>query len=60
MENIRSERLRLVKEVEEYEELLKGKSLDSEVIQRSIEELRAIRMRIHEIDSQIRESKLED
>jgi hypothetical protein len=47
------ERQRLVAITEEYEPMLSESSVSSDLIQEAIEELRAIRMRIHAIDRQL-------
>lgn len=51
---LNAEREQLVRAAREFEEVLDQGDLPSEEIQSSIEELRPIRMRIHELDRLIR------
>jgi hypothetical protein len=51
---LNAEREQLVRAAREFEKVLDQDDLPSEMIQSSIEELRPIRMRIHELDRLIR------
>ena len=53
MLKLQKERERLVQDAQRFVVFLEDPKTSSEIIQDSIEELRAIRMMIHEIDNQI-------
>jgi hypothetical protein len=57
---LEQERMRLVEWSKEYQPLLSQTDTTPDQIQDAIEELRAIRMRIHEIDRRLKELQAKD